>query len=354
MSPFNKLISWSKEHYSHLPWRKNRTLYRTLVSEIMLQQTTVSTVLNHFERFLEKYPTIHHLAKANEHEILIAWKGLGYYRRAKNLLSIAKQIEDKFSGNIPTDLDKLINLKGVGPYTANAILAIGADKRALALDANLERVLARYLGIDLPKGAKLNKEIYHLFNEKKILKNLEGQSPREINEALMDLGRVVCQARKASCNLCALKKECKAYSLNAPLDYPREDKTKEKKKSVEHELILIRFVVLKKNSLLIYQKKDTQWLSGQWELPTFVISSTDKKLDQYPTLIKKVKFEKLPQLKTSITKYNIKNYIYECEEKDFLKIMTNTKDNYTFKKISKDLNLSTASLKILKKCAIEL
>ncbi|RPJ67810.1 MAG: A/G-specific adenine glycosylase, partial [Alphaproteobacteria bacterium] len=133
---FLKLIEWSNDQYSHLPWRSQRTLYRTLVSEIMLQQTTVGTVLNHFEKFLSEYPTIFDLAQTNEEQICISWKGLGYYRRARSLRSLAIQIVEQFKGEIPTDLASLLKLKGIGPYTANAIVAIGADLRGLAVDAN--------------------------------------------------------------------------------------------------------------------------------------------------------------------------------------------------------------------------
>ncbi|MBC7538816.1 MAG: A/G-specific adenine glycosylase, partial [Bacteriovorax sp.] len=160
---FSNLIEWSHSQYSHLPWRSQRTLYRTLVSEIMLQQTTVGTVLNHFEKFLSEYPTIFDLAKSSEEQICISWKGLGYYRRARNLRNLAIQIVDQFNGEIPTDLDSLLNLKGIGPYTANAIIAIGADLRGLAVDANLERVLSRFYGISLVKGPKLQQKLFSDF-----------------------------------------------------------------------------------------------------------------------------------------------------------------------------------------------
>ena len=160
---FKELIHWSKSQYHHLPWRENRTMYRTLVSEIMLQQTTVGTVLNYFEKFLKQYPNIKSLAKSTEEEVCIAWKGLGYYRRARNLRLLAIQIEEKFKGNIPIDEMALMELKGIGPYTCNALISIGADREALAVDANLERVLARYYGLSDLKGLKLQKKLLNLY-----------------------------------------------------------------------------------------------------------------------------------------------------------------------------------------------
>ena len=162
---FEKLVDWSQKNYAHLPWRKNRSLYGTLVSEIMLQQTTVSTVEKHFERFISKYPNISSLAKIDEEQMLIEWKGLGYYRRARNLLNAAKQIENEFMGNIPENFQQLKSIKGIGDYTANAILSIGANKKALPLDANLERVFSRLYGLKEKKGPKLLKLIQEKFSK---------------------------------------------------------------------------------------------------------------------------------------------------------------------------------------------
>ena len=110
---YKKLLSWSKDQHSHLPWRENRSLYLTLVSEIMLQQTTVQTVVNHIDKFISKYPSLKDLANSNEEEVCIAWKGLGYYRRARNLLSAAKEIQERYEGDIPVDIEELKKIKGI-------------------------------------------------------------------------------------------------------------------------------------------------------------------------------------------------------------------------------------------------
>jgi A/G-specific adenine glycosylase len=333
-----KLLQWSKQ-FDSLPWRRNRTLYSTLVSEIMLQQTTVGTVLNHFEKFMKEYPTLESLAQASEEQLTISWKGLGYYRRARNLKKACEFIVNEFHGEIPLDFETLINIPGIGPYTASALIAIGADKPALAVDANLERVLARYYGIKIEKGPKLQKEIAKLFSEKKIAKNIKALGPREYNEALMDLGRNYCQARKAACDLCPINSKCFAFNKAKPLDYPI---VKEVKKE-SFELDLLRVIVKKGNKLLAYKKSKGEWLEGQWEVPTFIMKSQDKKLSQYPKTRRKPKADKI--IKTGITKYKISNHIIEMDYKEFTQ---NYPGEYKFTEVQASSNLASSTSKFLK------
>lgn len=335
------LLSWSTSEFSELPWRKNRSLYRTLVSEIMLQQTTVGTVKNHYERFLVRFPTLESLADATEEELTVAWKGLGYYRRARNLKKIAEAIARDHAGKFPTDIEALMEIPGIGPYTANALVGIGMDKRALAVDANLERVIARVFNIRAEKGLKLQKEIQQKFLDKKIFN--EKVSFRELNEALMDLGRTYCQARKATCELCPLKKDCEAFKLGEPLKLPVS--TAEVKKAAEHELHLLRVYVMKKGKLLVYKKNADEWLSGQYEVPTFVLKSTDESIKQYPEI--KLKASDFKSFKTGITKYKITNSVHVIDEKEFKKF--NFKREVSWKDVaSSDSNFTTATLKGLK------
>jgi A/G-specific adenine glycosylase len=343
---FTKLINWSNDQYSHLPWRRDRSLYRTLVSEIMLQQTTVGTVLNHFEKFLLEYPNIFKLAKTSEEQICISWKGLGYYRRARNLRGLAIQIVELHEGKIPTEIDVLLKLKGIGPYTANAIVAIGADLKALAVDANLERVLSRYYGISIPKGPNLQKELFKKFSEQKILTEINRLSSRALNEAFMDLGRILCQARKASCVLCPLKESCHAFKFGDPLDFPKNEIEKVK---INFYIKLLRVIVRDNHKILFYRKNEGEWLAGQWELPTFNFETNDEKLKQYPVIKSKKKYLEAESVKTSITKYQIINYFVEMSLVDFEKLTSDIEIKYLFKINNEKLNLSTASIKILKK-----
>lgn len=340
-----KAIDWSLENYSHLPWRKKRSLYRTLVSEIMLQQTTVGTVLNHFEDFLIKYPTIQDLANTTEEQICMSWKGLGYYRRARNLRLAAIEITQNYEGKIPCEFDKLIKIKGIGEYTANALLSIGRNQAALALDANLERIIARLFCLPFTKGPNLQKQIQKKFTDGQIFKDIEKLGPRNVNEALMDVGRVYCQSKKANCDLCPLKTHCQAYKTQQTLLFPH---VKESKKSLV-DLELARIFVKKGRKVLAYQKSEKEWLSGQWEVPTFVLQVEDKNFSQYPALPKRSKIKSSKTIyKTSITKYKIKNHIFHLTEKEFEKISSNKKYKFVDSDFRKT-NFSTSSLKLFKK-----
>lgn len=340
-----QLIQWSQADFSDLPWRKNRTIYGTLVSEIMLQQTTVGTVKNHYERFLQRFPDLKSLATASEEELLVAWKGLGYYRRARNLKKISEHLFLEHQGKFPSTTDELQQIPGIGPYTSHALIAIGKDQRGLAVDANLERVIARYYGLKFEKGPKLQKKILELFQTNKIFPDFD-LSYRALNEALMDLGRTYCQARKATCELCPLKKECVAFKSKTPLSFPVEKTVSADKIKDEHELHLLRVLVIKKNKILVYKKTEKQWLSGQYEVPTMVISTTDKTLKQYPVLKSKFDHKKLKSYKTGITKYKIVNSIYEADQKMFktLGFVGETE----WRDLDENANLSTASYKAIK------
>ncbi len=340
---FDNLLIWS-EQFNFLPWRQNRSLYGTLVSEIMLQQTTVATVLNKFQIFLNHYPDITTLAKATEEDILVAWKGLGYYRRAKNLLAAARYINahHHLRGQIPTDYNLLLTIPGIGDYTASAILAIGADQKALAIDTNLERVIARYYGLDVTKGSILKKTILDLFNNEKIFNN--NLSFRALNEALMDLGRELCTTTKTQCKLCPLSMGCK--SKDNPLIRP----VVKKEQKITHELSLLRVLIIENNSLLSYQKTDGEWLAGQWECPTFIVKSSDN-IKQYPAF--DFPHEHLNSFKTSITKYKISNYILSITYKKFQKTFP-WQRNLQALTITNDSNFSTATQKALKKFAADL
>ncbi len=344
---WDSLISWSQKEFTHLPWRQKRSLYGTLVSEIMLQQTTVSTVLNHFDRFLKEFPHLESLAQASEDELLIAWKGLGYYRRARSLKTIAETVFREHQSEIPEDIEILMKIKGIGPYTANALVAIGMDMRGLAVDANLERVLSRYYGLKTAKGPKLQKQIQQLFLERKICFEKD-VSYRALNEALMDLGRTICQANRVSCELCPLKKKCAAFKTQAPLSYPMEAGAQKKAKAQDLTLSLLRIVVRKKNQILAYKKVKGEWLEGQWELPTFVIETNDPSFKQYPKLSVDLELEDLPLVKTGITKYSIENHVIMLELNKF-QMLKDAKEFIWRDIAEKESNFSTASIKCLQK-----
>lgn len=346
---FQKMLEWSKSEFRQLPWRKKRSPYTTLVSEIMLQQTTVKTVEQHFQRFLNLYPDISTLAKASEEEIQVAWKGLGYYRRARNLLKAAKTIQADHAGKIPKDYETLVQIPGIGDYTASALVSIGYNKKAIALDANISRVLSRAWDIQLDGLSPLKqiRAIKYLFNEK--FENLESfKDYRDLNESLMDVGRVFCQARKASCSLCPLSKNCESFKGGKIQKLIAE---KPKKVSKYYELELARAIVKNsKGEILMLQKNKGEWLEGQFELPTFILKTEDEKLQQYQAIKKKqFKAKKENQLKSAITKYKILNYYNEISKDQLLTILERKRIPTTMKWMDcNDKRIAHVSQKILK------
>lgn len=351
---YQKLIKWSLHEFSDLPWRKERTLYRTIVSEIMLQQTTVQTVLHHFERFILQFPDASSLAGATVAEVEIAWKGLGYYRRARNLRLGMIDIVEYFNNCYPQTFDELISIAGIGEYTAHAILAMGHNQKALAIDANIERVLARIYGLEQFKGRHLNQAIKKLFLNGDILEDeVQLYSARALNEALMDLGRVYCKAKSVNCDACFMQKKCKAYASREPLTIPRmELKTKVGKKNIKLELL--RIYVKDENEILGVRKEAGEWLEGQIEVPTFIISCEDKSFTGYPHLPSTKKIFKLAQadlmFKTSITKYSISNFVMGMTLEEFLQspfVAVHAKEKFYLENETV-FNLATSTIKIKK------
>ncbi len=204
-----KILKWYDLNKRSLPWRKKVSLekkqYYTLISEFMLQQTQVTTVIPFFERFIRNLPSINSLAKVNDKKLIKLWEGLGYYSRARNLKKTAKIIISKYNGKIPNNYGDLISLPGIGNYTANAILAIAFNKSYIPLDGNIERVLKRYLY--LKKDKEIQKD--NLIEKKSIF----GISSRasDYAQALMELGAMICKPKNPECSGCPIPKKCKSY-----------------------------------------------------------------------------------------------------------------------------------------------
>ena len=204
-----KILNWYDLNKRSLPWRKNvsqsKKHYYTLVSEFMLQQTQVVTVIPYFNRFINKIPNLKKLSKIPDRELIKLWEGLGYYSRVRNLKKTAKIIISKYHGEIPNNYEDLISLPGIGNYTANAILAIAFNKSYIPLDGNIERVLKRYLY--LRKDKEIQKD--NLIEKKSIF----GISSRasDYAQALMELGAMICKPKNPECSGCPISKNCKSY-----------------------------------------------------------------------------------------------------------------------------------------------
>jgi len=204
----DKLLGWYDEVARHLPWRETRDAYAIWVSEIMLQQTRVETVIPYYERFVARFPTPHALAEADEDTVLSHWSGLGYYRRARLLHAGVREVVARYGGKVPEDPDARRALPGVGPYTAGAIGSIAFDKPEPIVDGNITRVLARILRIDTPIGATATTK--RLWEEATRL--VPRKRPGDFNQALMELGATLCAPRRPRCEQCPLSAECAAHA----------------------------------------------------------------------------------------------------------------------------------------------
>lgn len=217
MADFHLLITdWFRQNCRDLPWRETNNPYHIWLSEIILQQTRVDQGLAYYQKFVRNYPTIFDLANASEQEVLRDWQGLGYYSRARNLHSTAKEIVQSHNGIFPSNYDSIIKLKGVGDYTASAIASIAFDLPAAVVDGNVYRVLSRYFDLDLPidstAGIKYFKELAQSL--------LATASHGTHNQALMEIGALVCKPANPDCDLCPLMQSCLAFQNNTIASRP--------------------------------------------------------------------------------------------------------------------------------------
>ena len=203
------ILNWYMVNKRDLPWRNSNDPYSVWLSEIILQQTRITQGLPYYLKFINKYPTINSLAKANENDILILWQGLGYYSRARNLLKTAKFIVDERNGKFPTTYIELIKLKGIGEYTAGAISSICFNERRAVLDGNVYRVISRFYGIDVPVNNHFGKKFYMDYAQKLAPKKSCG----DYNQGIMDFGSLICKPKSPLCHKCILGKDCIASKM---------------------------------------------------------------------------------------------------------------------------------------------
>ena len=203
------LLAWFSRHARKLPWRETHDPYRVWVSEIMLQQTQVVTVMEYFPRFMESFPTVSALADAPEELVLRHWEGLGYYRRARQLHAAAKVVRDQHGGSFPTDFQSVLKLPGVGRYTAGAILSISRGEHLPILEANTVRLYARLLALELPTHSAAGQKILWEYAEKLVVPR--EFPPGEVNQALMEVGSLICTPREPACADCPLRDACESH-----------------------------------------------------------------------------------------------------------------------------------------------
>jgi len=266
------LLDWYEREARSLPWRKHPGSgnnnhpdpYAVLVSEVMLQQTTVQAVVPYFNRWMERYPTIVSLAKASEEEILRSWEGLGYYSRARNLHRAARETMSRYRGRLPEDAGELRTLPGVGEYTSGAVASIAYGKREPAVDANIFRVLSRLFAISRDPGCK------YLATDtavRRYLLRVAGrlippERPGDFNQALMDLGSSLCKLSDPVCSQCPLEHWCRACNLGLTDEIPQRGKT------VPIQSMEAALGVIQRNGQVLIQRRPAEGLfAGMWEFP---------------------------------------------------------------------------------------
>tara|TARA_B100000941_G_scaffold191912_1_gene138414 strand:+ start:47 stop:1093 length:1047 start_codon:yes stop_codon:yes gene_type:complete len=249
----DKLIKWFLSNKRDLPWRKTKDPYLVWVSEIILQQTRIETGIKYYHNFIKKYPDVKLLAKSKKQQVLKTWEGLGYYTRALNMHKAAKQVILKHGGIFPKDYLSLINLPGVGDYTASAISSICNNEKQAVVDGNVLRFISRLLKIEESiDSLKTKKQIKKYLNEK-----ISVKKPGDFNEAIMDFGSTVCKPKTFLCQSCIFSLECQAYLSNTVKNYPIKS---HKIKSVNKEM---NYVIIISNNKKIYLNKRTD--KGIWK-----------------------------------------------------------------------------------------
>jgi A/G-specific adenine glycosylase len=252
------LISWYENEFRHLPWRRTKDPYKIWVSEIMLQQTQVKKVIPYFDNFIKKFPAIEALAESELADVLKAWEGLGYYARARNLHKAAQEIVSRHDKKLPTDFDELKKLSGIGPYTAAAISSIVAGYPIPVLDGNVARVLSRLVCLDKnPKSGESHQALQRLAGDL-----LYKDDPGTYNQALMELGALLCTPVRPKCLSCPIRKMCQACQTGSQSQYP----IKVPKKQRPHFTIGAG-IIWKEDKILIARRHENGLLGGLWEFP---------------------------------------------------------------------------------------
>ncbi len=302
------LLSWFDQHKRDLPWRRTKDPYKIWVSEIMLQQTQVATVIPYYKRWIQQFPTPQAVAEASEDNILKAWEGLGYYSRVRNFQQACREIVDKYDGKVPDTLKEIQQLPGIGRYTAGAILSIAYDQAVPLVDGNVIRVLSRLFAIR--KDPKKNSELFWELAESLVPQ----QSAGDFNQALMELGATVCTPVNPACLICPIGKFCQAKKQGIQNRLPFAP---QRQKS---QVILLASALIQKNGkILLCRRENRAHLKGMWEPPTVLLIHGEKaelKLADYFAQNRgaKIKISGKPRLlRTTRTHYRLHFQLFQAE-----------------------------------------
>lgn len=261
------LVEWFKENKRDMPWRRTSDPYCIWVSEVMLQQTQVVTVIPYYINFMERFPTISDLARATLEEVHTYWQGLGYYRRGENLWKGAKVVEERWGGKFPQDPKLIKEIPGIGPYTLGAICSIAFHMPLPAVDGNVMRVMSRWYRMTEDIGVAKNRKQF----EEKVMENMPSD-PNQFNQALMELGALICTPKSPKCEACPVKTLCEAYQKGEQENYPIKEK--KLKKVEEHYYVLL---IEKEHQIGMIKRGAEGLLANLWGLP-MILEEEGKKL----------------------------------------------------------------------------
>ncbi len=256
------LLAWYERNGRDLPWRRTKDAYAVWVSEVMLQQTTVKAVLPYYQGFFTRFPSIAALARASEEDVLTAWSGLGYYHRALNLHRAARHVVLRHGGRFPRALEAALAVPGVGLYTASAVLSIAHDQALPVVDANVRRVLARLLALSGPEYRR-DGPYYNRAEEL-----LDRERPGDWNQALMELGALVCLPRNPACAACPVRRLCRGHELGI-VDRLPEGRTRR----AHVEVVVAAAIVVRDGRVLLVRRPDDGPMGRMWELPQTSLES---------------------------------------------------------------------------------
>ncbi len=253
----HSLLRWYDHQGRELPWRGESDPYKIWVSEIMLQQTQVKTVIPYYQRWLEKFPTLEQLARADQQEVLKVWEGLGYYARGRNLHKAAQKIVKDYGGIFPQTLEQVLKLPGIGRTTAGGILSAAFNQPISILDGNVKRVLARLTALTVPPTQALP-QLWQWSDQL-----LDPEHPQDFNQAIMDLGATLCTPKNPACLLCPWQKHCQSYEQGLQNQLPMREMTS----PLPHKNIGVAVIWNKQGQILIDRRLEGGLLGGLWEFP---------------------------------------------------------------------------------------
>ncbi len=309
----HNLLDWFHENARDLPWRKSYDPYQVWISEIMLQQTQMDRVVVYYNRWISRFPDLESITRASEEEVLKLWEGLGYYSRARNIIKTANILFNEFDAKLPANHTELIALPGIGPYTAGAVMSIAFNQEYPLVDANIERVFARLFNLSKPVKDKET----HKFIWQKSHELIPQGKAREFNQALMELGALICMPQNPRCKICPIRTDCQAYSLDIVAERPV---LKEPPKTIFIEMAT--GIVKHDGRILIQKRKSKGVWANLWEFPggrlepgeTPEMALVREYLEE--TELRITNLKKITTVQHSYTVYRVTLHCYFCDLTD--------------------------------------